>query len=309
MRDFALLTAAGVLALGCGPGPRPGQPPPVTGTVSAPEPLPSDVQPDGAVLGLLCADPAAGGMAVVPLAASNQRGRARPRLGSQVRQFSIYGWSGRRMGAFAVVGGAEAGGRQLAIGSYAGSPPCTEPTQAGQPPEKVAACQVALGECALAVGEVEAAGGPGARPYDEVRDPVVHATSGACVARGHLVVNIDGAGDAERFPLTALSRRGKPPVEILASQSKAGAAACAKTFAISGAAGNRGGRTIDVLGVIDIDADGRFELILGYRKKSGPGTIAVYSATETPMRLDLMSRQSMDTEPSAHPKPRVAPSL
>lgn len=294
----AVLTAIAVAGLmiagGCGPRPRrPGEPPVVTGAVIPPAPLPSEVPKEGAVAGLLCADAAAGGMVVTPVAvaAGGWSVAGEVGLGSAVRQFSIYGWSGRRMGAFSVAGAGAVGKRQVAIGSYAGSPPCTEPRQAGQAPEKVAACTAALGECALAVADLEPGGGPGARPYGELRDPVAHETGGACIAGHHLVIDLDGPGGegAKGFSLRGLGRAGPPPVELLA-MPPAKAARCTPAFAVAKVA-VAGATVVDVLGVIDIDRDGRFEVVMGYRhgEASRPDRVVIYSATETTMRLDRVA--------------------
>ena len=121
---------------------------------------------------------------------------------------------------------------------------------------------------------------------------------GACVAGNGVVVDIDGDGTAELFPLTSFLDDSRAPADEITAAAVA--PACTPTFsrygmalAVDAAVGDpRHKVTLDVLGVLDVDGDTRVELVIGLRYAERR-TIAVYSAIDSPARLTLIG----ETEP------------
>lgn len=110
-----------------------------------------------------------------------------------------------------------------------------------------------------------------------------------------LAVDIDGDGKIESFPISgALDGTRAPAAEWSASPTAT--ATCKPTFQLydlklapeprPGKPAEKGLVVIDVLGVIDLDADGRRELVLSMRFPT-VRTIVVYTATSSPQRLEL----------------------
>lgn len=204
----------------------------------------------------------------------------------QVRQFSVFGWSGARAGLFSVAGTARVGlDRSAAIGAYAGSSPC----RAAQGEAEDPSCVEAQAGCGLAIAAVDSAGGYGARPFGEDPEPVPLSLGRACVAGGKLHVDIDGDGRPEAYPAAQfLDPVREPSEEVLAGAR--GEQTCEPQFAVRHvlAPGDpKHWRGLDLVGVVDLDGDGRYELIAAYHY-SDRRTWAVYSALDTPARLDLV---------------------
>jgi hypothetical protein len=120
-------------------------------------------------------------------------------------------------------------------------------------------------------------------------------TGGACMNGNELAVDIDGDGKIESFPITAaLDGIRAPAAEWTASPTAT--ASCTPAFHIydlklapeprPGKPAEKGLVTVDVLGVVDLDADGRKELILAMRFPT-VRSIVVYTATESAQRLEL----------------------
>ena len=248
----------------------------------------------GVMLGEMCPQAPAGRPGVLPVflnrATWGEGGKALHEAIERrhARQFSVYGWSGQRVGLFSVAGMASRGDQRFAIGSYAGASPCVNGTLARGSAEPNAACVSAQGHCGLAVAELEPSGGFEARPHDEDRKPSVFAIGGACVDKGHLVVDVDGDGRTEAFALTQFVGEGHHPAPEMSAVGS-GEFSCVPQFAVASAMapGGRHWRGLDILGVLDIDGDGRFEVVAVLRFPS-TRTWALYSARQMATRLDLV---------------------
>ena len=288
-----------LVLLACGPSVKPPSPPP------EPEPLSKHVKPakvDPAarrvVVGEMCPQGAGGRPAVAPLimrgvgwsdnaaevAATVERG--------QVPRFSVLGVDGKPAGTFEALGMVEIGiAHAVATGTYVGASPCTyggakaTDTRAEEPK-----CGLATKGCGIAIGEITAP--------DDPPHATTFTTGGACMSGNDLVVDVDGDGKLEAFPITgALDGIRAPAAEWTASPTAMPAtAACKPTYQIydlklapeprPGKPPEKGLVVVDVLGVVDVDADGRRELVLAMRFPT-VRTIVVYTATAVPQRLEL----------------------
>ena len=115
-----------------------------------------------------------------------------------------------------------------------------------------------------------------------------------------LAVDIDGDGTIESFPIAGVARRhSRPGRRVDARRRRATGARASRRFSVydlklAPEAASRAsrvddegdGRRIDVLGVVDLDGDGRKELVLALRFPT-VRTIVVYTATGSPERLEL----------------------
>jgi hypothetical protein len=260
------------------------------------------VDPTGrkVVVGEMCPQGAGGRPAVAPLlmrgvewtdnandvAATVERG--------SVPRFAVFGTDGKVAGTFDTLGLVDiAPGQSVATGTYVGASPCTygvgakadESSRAEDPK-----CGPATKGCGIAVGEIS-------RP-DEPPMSMQFTIGGACMSGNELAVDIDGDGTIESFPITgALDGIRAPAAEWLASPTATPAtAACTPTFQIydlklapeprPGKPPEKGLVIVDVLGVVDLDGDGRREVILGMRFPT-IRSIVVYTATERAQRLEL----------------------
>ena len=289
-----------VLLVACGPSVKPPSPP------AEPEPItkqvrPTKVDPSGrrVVVGEMCPQGAAGRPAVAPLimrgvgwsdtatdvAATVERG--------QVPRFFVFGVDGKPAGTFEALGMVEVGIAQpVATGTYVGASPCTygggKATDARAEEPK---CGLATKGCGIAVGEITAPDDP---PHAST-----FAVGGACMSGTELVVDIDGDGKNESFPIAAsLDGIRAPAAEWTASPTAAPTAAtdCKPSFQLydmklapeprPGKAPEKSLVVVDLLGVIDLDADGRRELVMAMRFPT-VRTIVVYTATAQAQRLEL----------------------
>jgi len=281
--------------MACGPAVRPDRPP------SEPGPVVNNLQrPRGKVsgrqlvVGEMCPQAAAGRPAVAPLmmrthawidnpadvAAVVERGT--------VPRFIVFGVDGKIAGRFDTLGLAELGPSQaIASGTYVGSPPCTADAGSGQRIEDPT-CAPATAGCGLAIGEIT-------RP-DEGSDLIGVTTGGACLQGDALAVDIDGDKAMEQFPLAGVLDGIRSPSAEWTAAPVVGAA-CAPKFAVFGGKINpqleagKGSADkhvvgIDVLGVVDLDGDGRMELVLALAFPT-VRTIVVYTSTGSPQRLEL----------------------
>jgi hypothetical protein len=140
----------------------------------------------------------------------------------------------------------------------------------------------ALRHCGVAVALLEPAGGFEARPPEEDPDPPELEVGGVCVAGANLMIDVDGDGTPEAFPASAFIDSGGGASEEIASVPAA--SACTPAFALRGAvAASSGG--MDVLGVVDLDADGRHEMVAELRR-GGQRSWVLYSARNTAARLE-----------------------
>jgi hypothetical protein len=283
------------LAAGCGPvvpavqpPAEPGvEPPPprVEGAPRAAAATPSRgeaVRPGRRiVVGEMCPQGAAGRPGIAPLLLRGVQWTDDPgEVGDAIShgdavRFSVFAVDGERAGTFEVLGLAEVGLPQVvAAGSYVGSGPCTRAGGNGARLEEPS-CQTATKGCGVAVASL------GDRPA-----PMQWKTGGACVAGDALMVDIDGDGAAEAFPVSGLLDGVRAPADAL--EASAVAASCTPTFSRFGlriapptepgkAADPRYLVLIDVLAVVDLDDDGRRELVLGLRYPDSR-SVVVYSA-------------------------------
>ncbi|HWU88448.1 MAG TPA: hypothetical protein VN253_14275, partial [Kofleriaceae bacterium] len=134
-----------------------------------------------------------------------------------------------------------------------------------------------------------------ARPDDPPPIPAFQ-TGGACVAGDALAVDIDGDGVMELFPLAGVLDGGRGPAAEWTA-NPAGGGTCQPTFElydVSLAPVAEAGKPVDpkhvvgldVLGVVDLDGDGRKELVLAFKFPT-VRTIAVYTAPSSASRLEL----------------------
>jgi hypothetical protein len=291
------------LILACGPTVKPASPP------AEPEPVvqghrPIQVAPGArrVVVGEMCLQGAGGRPAISPMfmrgvgwtdtasevAATVERG--------SVPRFVVFGVDGKPAGTFDTIGLVDIGlGQSVASGAYVGGAPCTYAVDAkpkaggaavgtrGEDP----ACGPVTRGCGIAVGEVT-------HP-DEPAETPMWPTGGACMAGKDLAVDIDGDGTIESFPIASvLDGIRAPAAEWSAAASST--TTCTPTFHLynlqiaaeprPGKPADKGLVTVDVLAVVDLDGDGRKELVLAMRFPT-VRTIAIYTATSSPQRLEL----------------------
>jgi hypothetical protein len=256
------------------------------------------------VVGEMCPQGAGGRPAVAPLLIHNVGWSdnaadvtAAVERGS-VPRFSVFGVDGKLAGAFDTVGVVDVGlPQQVASGAYAGASPCTyaAAAKAKPVPGEIATraedpkCGPATNGCGLAVGDLVHPGEPPATSQFTI--------GAACIAGDQLVVDIDGDGKLESFPLAGvLDGIRSPAAEWTASPTAT--ATCEPTkfqlYDVRLAAEPDPGKPVDaksvvlmdVLGVIDLDGDGRRELVVALRFPT-IRSIVVYSATAMAQRLEL----------------------
>lgn len=267
------------------------------------------------VVGEWCPNGAAGRPAVAPLLVRNVGWSDTPADVSavvergSVPRFVVYGTDGKLAGAFDTMGVVDVGlPQEVAAGSYAGGPPCSAvasgsgaiETGSGAISTRAddAKCSAALGGCGLAVGPVTNG--------DVLPDVPAFQTGGACLSGDALAVDIDGDGRIESFPLAGLldGERG-PAAEWTASPTAT--ATCKPSFQLYGvklvrppepgkSVDPRSTVTMDLLGVVDLDGDGRKELVIALQYPQ-TRSIVVYTAPDLAQRLELAG------EATAFPKP------
>lgn len=260
------------------------------------ERAPAPSRPGRQVLvGELCPQSAAGRPAIAPLLLRTTQWIDTPSevTGAVERgttpRFVAFGVDGKVAGVFDTVGLADVSlGQSVASGTYVGGAPCTSDAGQGQRAEDPK-CGPATHGCGLAVAELT-------RPDDPPETPAFQ-TGGACLSGDALGVDVDGDGVVEWFPLAqALDGIRGPAQEWAAVQSPR--PACAPAFvlydvklAAQAAPGKspdaRATVTLDLLGVIDLDGDGRKELVIALRFPT-VRTVVVYSASNSPERLELV---------------------
>ena len=285
-----------VAALGaCGPRVRPDAPFPeeaVTHKERAPAPPRGGRQ---VLVGELCPQSAAGRPAVAPLLMrTTQWIDAVPEVTGAVERgstprFVAFGVDGKIAGVFDTVGLADLPlGQSVASGTYVGGAPCSADVGGSQRSDD-AKCIAATNGCGLAVAELT-------RP-DEPPEQPAYATGGACVSGDSLGVDIDGDGAVEWFPVAQVLDGIRGPAQEWAA-GPAAKQPCTPTFTLYDvklAAPAEPGKspdpratvTLDLLGVVDLDADGRKELVIALRFPT-VRTVVVYSAGQSPQRLELV---------------------
>jgi hypothetical protein len=286
----------------CGPAVKPPSPPSEPEPIGKVGPTPTRAVGRQIVVGEMCPQGAGGRPAVAPLimrtvqwtdnaaevAATVERG--------SVPRFVVLGVDGKMAGVFDTLGLVDIAPNQaVASGTYAGASPCTYASAVDAKARSVSMraedpkCGPATGGCGVAIGEIE---NPGEPP--EVNS---FASGGACLAGDQLAVDIDGDGKPESFPIAEVLDGIRGPAAEW-SASPTASAACAPTFQLydihlvqppeaGKPADTKGTVLLDVLGVVDLDGDGRKELVLALKFPT-VRTIVVYTAAETPQRLTLV---------------------
>lgn len=276
------------------------------------------------VVGEMCPQGAGGRPAVAPLmkrgvgwtdaanevVAEVERGR--------VPRFFVLGVDGKQAGVFDTLGIVEVGIAQpVASGTYVGSSPCTYAVGATTPPPPPPAkpapkgagpasaaptaptpvvdraenpkCGQVTHGCGIAIGEITSTNDPPAR--------LDLPAGGACMVGNELQVDIDGDGKLEAFAIAgALDGIRGPASEWTAAPTAAPTSTCTPSYQLydlnlapeprPGKNAEKSLVVVDVLGVVDLDADGRKELVLSMRFPN-VRSIVVYTATESPQRLEL----------------------
>ncbi len=250
----------------------------------ATENMPVPISSARVLLGWYCPDSAGGRPAVQPILALDQTWQsskeflARSIRARNTKRFSVMAYDGGHAGSFAVAGAASLGETTLAIGSYVGAGTCDSLDALGKVRSQDEQCLSNMSGCALAVGELEQASGFGAPPYEEDPDEQVWTRGKACEIGDDLLVDVDGDGAVERFSLSELVA-GRVPVELPLQRSAEGH--CDPSFAgVSGA--------LIRLGVIDLDRDGRVEVL--YRRGQ---EVFLYGAPHSPARMELLGRAKL----------------
>jgi len=273
----ALLAACGPRVAAAGPGNDPSQGPAKVG------PPPAVAAGREVVLGEMCPEAASGRPAVSAVVARRALSwssepddlDALVARGS-VQAFAVLSYEGKRAGTFTVAGPVEVDTvAPVALGAYAGQAPCATPATQQE-------CTESLGGCGVAVALVAP---PGSDDLPELR------AGGACVMGDQLLVDTDGDGAAEAFPIAAFLDAMRAPEEEVMGVSARGTACSEPRFTLPGvvpAADPRAWRGMDLVGVVDLDDDGKTEVLLQLRY-GDKVTWAVYSATQIATRLSLVA--------------------
>ncbi len=286
MHLFYRITISAAL-IGCGGAQKPTPKPETEAQMAvspAPKSTPATISQARVLLGWYCPDSGGGRPAVQPILALDQTWQSSKEFlahaigARQTKRFSVMAYDGGRAGSFAVAGAASLGETTLAIGSYVGAGTCDSLDALGKVRSQDAQCLSTTGGCALAVGELDAAGGFDARPYEEDPDEEEWLRGAACEVGEDLLIDVDGDGATERFSLAELVA-GQVPVELPLRQD--GKTSCEPSFA--GVFGE-----LIRLGVIDLDRDGRLEVV--YRRGED---VFLYGAPHSPARMELLARMKL----------------
>jgi hypothetical protein len=296
-----------LLISSCGPVVKPAGPAAEPGPIAKPTPTP--ISAGGGrhvVVGEMCPQGAGGRPAVAPLimrgvqwtdAAADvistvERG--------SVPRFVVFGVDGKMAGVFDTLGIVDVGLHQsVATGTYVGASPCTYDLGTKPTPGQLATraedpkCGPILNSCGLAVGEIT-------HPDEPPMTPA-YTTGGACMSGDQLAVDIDGDGLIESFPIAGVldGIRG-PTAEWSASPTSQ--AACTPHFQLydikllpepdpGKPVDQKSAVMLDVLGVVDLDGDGRRELVLALRFPT-VRSIVVYSPSSSAQRLELIGEST-----------------
>jgi hypothetical protein len=194
------------------------------------------------------------------------------------RPFVVLSGRGARAGIFEAIGPVDLGTEAPAMtGGYAGKPPCEDKDAAF-----AASCSEAQGKCGLAVASLA---------VDGDTDPPRLHTGAACVEGGKLLlVDLDGDGTNEAFAVSGFLDELRAPAAEVAAAAPA-KATCTPAFALPGLVRGKDAkafRALDLLGVVDLDDDGRVEVVMQYRYAS-VRTWGIYSADEKLARLTLVA--------------------
>jgi hypothetical protein len=243
----------------------------------------------------MCLEGAGGRPGVAPLLVhgigwSSDADDVEAALQRSVRAFAVLGLDGTRAGVFEVLGAADVGlPSEVAIGSYSGRSPCAPYSEDGGA-KADETCVKATGACGLAIGSIDDAGGK-----DDVPDLDVGT---ACLSGDSLLIDVDGDGATESFPLATFIDTVRAPAEEVLAAPVVGPS-CKASFALydltiipepedpKAPDDPRYHVVIDIDGVVDLDGDGRREVIVSFRYEEGR-TLVIYSALQQAGRLELV---------------------
>ena len=172
-------------------------------------------------------------------------------------------------------------------------PPLTDPDALLTPLDKGPLAGVLAGRAGSVWFWPSTAGGDFATPHRLTSVPV--GVSGVRDNRLQ-VVDIDGDGAVELFPLAAVLDGIRSPAQEWSANQKL-KAACVPKFSLydvkltpeaepGKAPDAKAVVLLDLLGVVDLDGDGRKELVIALRFPT-VRTVVVYTATSSPQRLEL----------------------
>ena len=296
---YMLIVAINSVAGACGPTVKvPAGPESEPGGVtrSLVKPAPTTASGRQVLLGEMCPQGAGGRPAVAPLIlrtvgwSDNPADVTAPVERGSAPRFEVFGVDGKLAGAFDTMGVVDVGlPQQVAMGAYAGASPCTYGATAiarPKPGEIVTRaedpkCGAATQSCGIAIAEITHPDEPPTTP--------AYVTGGACVSGDQLAVDIDGDGRIESFPLVGVLDGARAPAAEWSAAPTA-TAACDPKFELYDVRikgeDAKSDVSLDVLGVVDLDGDGRRELVLAL-KFATVRTIVVYTATSQPQRLEL----------------------
>ena len=131
----------------------------------------------------------------------------------------------------------------------------------------------------------------GRAPFEEDPDPDEFTVGGACASGDNLLFDVDRDGVLEAFPTASFLNSFRGPADEVVALEAGAKATCKPQFAIRGLirpGDPRDWRGLDIIGVVDLDGDDRFELVAVYNYQDRR-TWAVYSAQSSAGRLDLVA--------------------
>lgn len=291
------------IAAACGPKVAPSGPASEPGPIGKVHPTTGAAGGRKVVVGEMCPQGAGGRPAVAGLVqravgwTSSAEDISNTLERGSVPRFAVFGVDGKPAGAFDTMGLVDVGMAQPVVsGAYAGGSPCTYSVNVKPGTDKAIApraedpkCGQFTGGCGVAVGEITGA--------NEPPSTTVYATGGACLSGDQLAVDIDGDGKAESFPINEVLDGIRGPAAEWSAAPTAGAA-CEPKFQLydiklvpeadpGKPVDQKAVVMMDVLGVVDLDGDGRKEIIAALRFAT-VRSIVVYSATQSSNRLELV---------------------
>jgi hypothetical protein len=295
-----LLIIAAPALLACGnPLQAPKNPENVTHSpVRGPQAKPPSKAPDNGrsvLLGWFCPKQGAGRPAIRALFARDPSWTSalapqnRAIASRRVKRFTVLAWEGHAAGSMIVMGSAQDAGGKMAMGSYVGASVCQPKSTSGteEQPDEDPVCRALSEGCALALGELEHAGGFEARPYEEDPERLDLFRGKACESGDVLRLDTDGDGKVELFSIADLRTPGVSPVEL--PMSVESAPTCVPSFA----AAVPDHPDLVRMAVLDVDGDGRSEIL--YRRNGNE--FLLYGAPSSPARLELLGRQLLTPSP------------